>query len=230
MRYAALLLGLLFAFAAHAQETVTAASILSGDELALQDGRILRLAGIKAEGAEAKTYLKNNIKGHALLLQNATVDRYGRVEAVATLQGSTQSIEEEMLGQGLAFVYPAIGDDQADTWLVLEKEARQKRSGIWGQDKDISSHAAFYHIGSYQFVVDTVMKAERIKNKVYLSFGEEKPHFTLIIAAHFLRSMKKRDMDWETLQGKRLRVRGWIEKNNGAAMTLTDLHQIEFAD
>lgn len=111
-RFLALLFAVLaFSSFANAEAIVNPDKIISGDEIALKDGRVLRLKGIKAASPKATIFLQSNIPGHDLTLQDAVTDRYGRVLATVFLQGQTSPIEDAMLREGVAFVYPAAGDD-----------------------------------------------------------------------------------------------------------------------
>ncbi|MGB9152085.1 MAG: thermonuclease family protein [Alphaproteobacteria bacterium] len=203
--------------------------IISGDEISLKDGRVLRLAGIKAAGPDAAAFLESAIVGHNLVLQDAAGDRYGRISATVFIEGQNQSIENAMLRAGNAFVYPATGDDaRLEDMLNLEHTARQEKRGYWADHPDTSADNAETLYGKYGFVSGTITKAERVKNKVFLNFGADwRTDFTIAIAAHDLRAFKKADLDPLTLQGKKLRVRGWVKREFGPMITVTDPHQVE---
>lgn len=221
---------LLFSFSAQASDiAATADRVISGDEISLKDGRVLRVAGIKAAMPEAVSFLKSNVAGHALTLQNAVTDRYGRVSATVFVEGEKQPVEDELLSAGLAFVYPATGDEERlDGMLKLEREARLKKAGYWAEHPDIDADDAERLYGKYGFVAGTVTKAEHVKNKVYLNFGADwRTDFTVAIAAHDLRAFKKQDIDPLALQGKKLRVRGWVKRDFGPMITVSDPHQVE---
>jgi micrococcal nuclease len=221
---------LLPAYAHAADFAATADKIISGDEIALKDGRTVRLSGIKAAAPEATSFLESSVTGRGLTLQNAVIDRYGRIAAIVLIQGQNQSVEEAMLRAGLAFVYPATGDEtQLDEMLNWEHTARQEKRGYWAASPDISADNAEQLYGKYGFVTGVVTKAERIKNKVYLNFGADwHTDFTITIAAHDLRAFKKQGFDLLSWQGKKLRVRGWVKRDFGPMITVTDPHQVEF--
>jgi endonuclease YncB( thermonuclease family) len=225
----ALLACLVLSPAARADDVVAADKIISGDEITLKDGHVLRLAGIKAVSPQAIAFLQANMAGHDLDLQNPVIDRYGRVSATVFIQGQKESVENTMLREGLAFVYPATGDDaQLDEMLNIEKAARQEKHGYWADHPDTSADNAEPLYGKYGFVTGIVTKAERVKNKVYLNFGADwRTDFTIAIAAHDLRAFKKQDLNPLDWQGKHLRVRGWIKRDFGPMITVTDPHQIE---
>lgn len=222
---------ILSATPSYADDIVTADKSISGDEIALQDGRVLRLTGIKAVGADAQAFLDAALAGHILVLQDVETDRYGRVAASATVQGEKQSLEDALLRAGLAFVYPAAGDDHLDAWCASERDARLAKRGFWSNPFDVAAGDAAKLYGKYGFIVGTVTKAERIKNKVYLNFGADpRTSLTVTIAAHNLRAFKKQGLDPLSLSGKTLRVRGWVTHASGPALTLTDTHQVEVVD
>ena len=215
--------------AAHAEDALTTMRIISGDEIALSDGRTLRLAGIKADMPEAKSFLETNVTGRAVALQDATQDRYGRTVATVYVEGQNQSLQDEMLSDGLAFVYPALGNEpQLDAMLQSERAARQTGRGYWATHSDTPSDDAGKLYGKYAFVTGAIVKAERVKDKLYLNFGPDwHTAFTVMVAAHDLRAFKNAGIDLPTWEGKKVRVRGWIKRDFGPRVTVTDPHQIE---
>ena len=234
MRVGLLVLCLLLgAGAVNADEAITAAQIISGDEISLSDGRVLRLAGIEAT-PDAKAFLQTNVVGHVVTLQDAApdTDRYGRVVALAHIDGSTETLQDILLQNGLAFVYPALGDEpQLDRMLAEENAARQMGKGYWADHADVLPDNAESLYGKYGFVTGVVTKAERVKNKVYLNFGADwRTDFTIAIAAHDLRAFKNAGADPLAWQGKKLRVRGWVKRDFGPMITVTDPHQTEFVN
>lgn len=218
----------LFLSPAFADETVTAVKAISGDTLMLQDGRTLRLAGVKEALPSAKVLLDSAASGRALVLQDAETDRYGRLVATATIQGETKSLQDVLLRDGLVFVYPLSDDSRLDAWFEIERTARTAKLGFWAEHKDAPAQNAAALVGKYGFVAGVVSKAERVKNKVFLSFGAPvHPDFSIIIAARYLRPLKKFSIDALALEGKIVRVRGWVSDNGGPAITIASPQQIE---
>lgn len=211
-----------------AQDHVAEATALSGDQIALSDGTVLRLSGIKAATPEAANVLAGALRGRTLVLGEASVDRFGRRVAVASVDGAIGSLQDLLLREGHAFVYPAAGGDEVDAWLVLERESRAAKRGLWSSRADAVPSDASKLCGQYAFIAGEVAKAVRIKNKVYITFGSDAaPDFTLVIAARHLRTLKKRDADPLALQGRVLRVRGSIQCVPAPQLTLSDPHQLE---
>jgi|GEM_PF-4755269 endonuclease YncB( thermonuclease family) len=218
----------LFSTIALADEVAVMDKVVSGDELTLRDGRTLRLFGTKAALPEARAFLESAVSGRALVLQGPTTDRYGRVTALATAEGDSQSVEETLLREGLAFVYPDAGDTRLQTLYVAERAARVGKRGFWAENRDVSPKEAARFCGRYGFVTGSVSKAERVKNEAVLSFGDpDTPEFTVTIPAHDLAAFKKEGIDPLSLQGERIRVRGWIVKDKPPTMAVTDFYQME---
>jgi micrococcal nuclease len=210
----------------------SAAEALSGDEIRLDDGRTVRLLGIKASSGEARAFLQSLIGHKSLLLESAGSDRYGRVAADAYAQPEKTWLQGELLRAGLAFVYPPTGTEPhlADL-LKLEREARHAKRGQWGEAAlaDLpASNPGKIRYGRFAFVQGKVVKAERIKNMVYLNFGEDwRTDFTIAIAAHDLRLFRKAGIDPVAYGGKTIRARGWVKRNFGPMITVTHPAQIE---
>ena len=224
-----------------AAPVLTLAQVLSGEEILLSDGRTVRLAGIKvavptADGAteNARSFLEKELVGKELRLEEAALDRYGRTAAsvvVLESDGSLLAVEEAMLAQGLAFLYPPTGSEPKLAALQkAERVARQNSVGIWRDSAyaDVDATRANKTQGHFAFVSGVVRKAERIKNKVYLNFGADwRTDFTVAIAAHDLKYFEWVGLDPLTLEGKTVRVRGWVHREFGPMMTVTSPAQIE---
>jgi len=224
----AALLCLISATSAHANERVRTAAIIAGDELLLEDGRTLRLAGIAASTPLAKAYTESFVLGKRLILKDPVSDRYGRLVAEARLDDRAETLQEIMLRAGTAFVFSGEARPAQASWYEAERKAHHEKRGIWKSPSDIPAKTAQAHVGTYAFLTGTVTKAERLKNKVFLSFGApDRPAFTIEIPAKFLRLFRKRGADALTLEGKKIRVRGWIEQKDAPTITLTDDRQLE---
>lgn len=217
-----------------------AAEAISGDALRLEDGRVVRLLGVKAPGnmagGQTTALLQSLIRDQKLLLEGGTPDRYGRIAADVYVQragGGKTWLQGELLRQGAAFVYPPTGDEpHLGALLKSEREARQARRGIWGGTDyaDLSAdQPAAMGYGHFAFVGGKVVRAARVKNMVYLNFGEDwRTSFTITIAVHDLHLFKKAKIDPLDYEGKKVRVRGWIKQSgNRPVIAVTHPAQIE---
>ena len=216
-----------------AQEAVTVQHILNGDSFLLADGRTVRLAGIMAPAAEA---LERILANKPVILENQVPDRYGRIAADVYIADGARKIwlQEALVRAGTAFVYPPLGTEFGlEALLKAERAARKDRLGLWGQAAyaDIPADKATSQIGHFAFIRGVVLNAARVKNRVYLNFGEDwKTDFTIEIAAHDLRAFKAADVDLLDLKGKMVRVRGLVQSMYGPMIEITHPSQLEILD
>jgi endonuclease YncB( thermonuclease family) len=230
-----------FSNAASAADLIVT-KIISGDELILSDGRDVKLEGIKAPGADrpefekqARDLLHKLTQDSAIILGDVTTDRYGRSSAqiyALPKDGKKLWLQGEMLQAGMTFVYPPTGNEtNLAEMQKAETTAYQAKRGIWadaayadlpaGNPDDIP-------YGQFAFVSGKVIKAERVKNKFYLNFGDDwHTDFTVQIAAHDMHFFKKADIDPADYAGKTIRVRGWVIRDFGPMITVTHPTQIE---
>jgi endonuclease YncB( thermonuclease family) len=165
-----------------------------------------------------------------LYARGQKMDRHGRHLAhLQTTDGVW--IQGRMLEIGLARVY-SFPDNRSliDEMLAIERQARQGQLGIW-------SHA-FYKIrnpieaaaliGRFEVVEGTVRDVAKVKKRIYLNFGDDwRTDFTLSIEKKFWKLFSVDEQDIMSLEGKMIRVRGWLKEWNGPSIKLTHPEQIE---
>ncbi|MDD4615970.1 MAG: thermonuclease family protein [Alphaproteobacteria bacterium] len=222
-----LLAACFFSLPVLAEETVGALNAVSGDEILLKNGHILRLAGVKAATPKARAVLNALSSEKPLFITEAIGDRYGRIVALAK-SGET-SLEEAVLREGMAFVYPGVGGADYDRLFNAEVAARAAHIGFWKTNTFAAPSAAKTLLGTYGFVEGVVSRAERIKNKVYVSLGENRD-FTVVIAAKFLRPLRKNGIDALALKGASVHVRGMVVEIPGPGIVLSNLYQLRLAE
>jgi endonuclease YncB( thermonuclease family) len=220
--------------------------VIDGDTLVLDDGRQVRLVGIQAPrlplgragikawplGEEAKATLGGLTLDRELTLAygGRRVDRHGR--ALAQLYDASGNwIQGKMLEAGMARVY-GFADNRAllAEMLALERTARRARRGIWRHPfygvRTPEEAAEF--IGGFELVEGQVLNAAVVRGRGYLNFGADwKTDFTVTLAPKVRRRFAAEGLDIEAYEGRRLRVRGWIESFNGPMIEVTHAEQIE---
>jgi len=99
-------------------------------------GEKIRLYGIDCPenhqdfGTKAKKFTSSMAYEKLVAVESVTQDRYGRSVALVKVTG--QSLNEELLKAGLAWVYIRYCDKPlCNAWLKYEEQALQKKSGIW---------------------------------------------------------------------------------------------------
>ena len=246
LRPTAGLIAAVFAFAAHAAAaqdacqftpigTAQFAGARDGRTLLLADGRALRLAAIEA-GAGGRAVLQELAGGRTLRLQKlgADHDRYGRLVAFAFAGQARQSLQQELLQAGAARVSARVGNRACATALLAtENEARQARRGLWA-DPNFAPLAAdnlarlTSQKGHFALVEGEVLSVHQSGATIYLNFGTRwTKDFSVIILRRNQRRFAAADLAPRGLQGRRIRVRGWLEERRGPVMQADTPEQIE---
>ena len=226
----------------------TAVGIVDGDTLVLDDGREVRLVGIQAPklplgrtdfrkwplADEAKAALATLAGGKRLrvLFGGARADRHGRVLAHLARQSDDLWIQGEMLGRGWARVYSFPDNRKAVAeMLMLERGARVAKRGIWANPfyAVVSDRQAGRYIGTFQLVEGRVKRTAVIRRWAYINFAANwRTDFTISIRRRDLRGFRKAfGKRLQRLEGKRVRVRGWLRLRNGPMIEATHREQIE---
>ncbi len=228
----------------------TVAAVVDGDTVVLGspiDGATqVRLVGIQAPklplgrkdfptwplASEAKQALAMLVLGQTVSLSfgGTEKDRHGRMLAHLHRQDGDW-VQGRMLSLGMARVY-SFPDNRARVaeMLALESSARKAGLGIWGHPfyAVIAPVQAARAIGTFQLVRGRVLKAARVKGRVYLNFGDDwRTDFTVTLEAKARRLFRSAGLDPLALEGRWLRVRGWLKKWNGPLIEATHPEQIE---
>ncbi|MFN4354301.1 thermonuclease family protein [Parvibaculum sp.] len=201
---------------------------------------------------EAKARLEELANGASAQLRygGARGDRHGRILAHVFVPQAGQRVwlQQAMLDQGLARVY-TFKDNRACAALLLEVErgARAARRGIWSEPFYAIRGAADVDglnrlLGRFEIVEGTVQSAALVRGRLYLNFGEDyRSDFTVTVGERDIRIFlqdghwaslfqggEERSRSLEGLNGKTVRVRGWLARNNGPEIVVTHPEQIEF--
>lgn len=170
-------------------------------------------------------------------------DRHGRELAQLVTHGEKPVwLQAEMLRSGFARVY-SFPDNRlcVDRLLTSERAARAQRAGIWALPFYAIRDAAHVEelsglVDSFQLVEGTVQKAALVRGRLYLNFGETyQTDFTVTVPPRQVKLFT--NSEWADLLadqggempvvGKRLRVRGWIDRYNGPEIVATHPEQVE---
>jgi endonuclease YncB( thermonuclease family) len=232
-----------------AGEQATVVEVVDGDTVLLDDGWPVRLVGIQAPklplGRQnfkkwpladvSKSALEALVLDRQVTLAygGQRVDRHGRRLAHLFLADGIW-IQGELLSRGMARVY-SFPDNRAivDEMLVAEGHARREGAGIWGNGWYAirAPEATVRDIGSFQLVEGRVVGAADVRGTVYLNFGADwRSDFTVKVTKRARRSFDAGDFDLLALEGRFVRVRGWLDDYNGPMIEATHPEQIEVLD
>ncbi len=236
-----------------AGERAKVAAVIDGDTVTLDrrvEGAIeVRLVGLQAPklplgrvgfptwplADEARAALLALVQGRMVALHygGARMDRNGRRLAHLVLDDGTW-VQGALLEQGMARVY-SFADNRAAVadMLAIEAAARGARRGIWAHPfyALLTPEQANGRIDTFQIVEGRVVGTARVGGRTYLNFGTDwRTDFTVSMAAAADRLFRRQGLDLLTLEGRRVRVRGWLGRYNGPTVEATHPEQLELLD
>ena len=235
-------------YPAWAAESVSGrvSQVINAKSFLLEDGKTVRLASLQAPNVEdkrgrpgeplgevARAKLRQLIQGQQVRLEVESTDRHGHL--VAQVYDTTQNrwIQEEMLGSGMAMVYSLFPDGKAKLpdMLAKEREARTGKRGLWNHPyfQIITPEGAVKHLNRFKLVEGRVRQISDKGGRIFLNFGDDwKTDFSCLISRGDRRAFKQ--MDLKALEGKVIRVRGWVYSYNGPMIDLKWPGQLEIIE
>ena len=207
---------------------------VSNSGITLEDGRTLRLAGVELA---SRTELS---PGTALILKRLSAasetDRYGRLNAHAfiTEDGTERWLQADLVSRGLARVSSRVGDPAcARSLLAREQAARAGKVGLWGEPVYVIGKAddpaeVLKQRGRFALVEGKVLSVRESGGTIYVNFGRRwSEDFTVTIAKRNERAFTAAGLTPKLLNGRRVRIRGWIEERGGPWVEAARPEQIE---
>ncbi len=220
-------------------DAVKVASVRDGRTLMLDNGRELRLAAIEvADNAVARSALQS-LAGQTLTLKKlgADSDRYGRVVALAFAPDTSASVQQTLLAAGAAIVASRVGDKAcAAELLAFERTAREQKRGVWADPSSAPMHAddgasVSAQRGRFTLIEGQVLSVRESGSTIYVNFGRRwSRDFSVTILKRNRSIFASAGLEPNSLNGRRVRVRGWVEQRNGPVIEAARPEQIEVID
>jgi endonuclease YncB( thermonuclease family) len=230
----------------------TVSRVLDAETVALDDGSQLRLVGILAPrafdvGAEADTWppeleareeLKGLILGRTITVAfgGQRVDRYGRLlgHVVWSDGGQTRWVQRQLLERGMARAFTQNGNRAcAQELLKAESGARAAGRGLWAQATYQVRRAGDpllirRYRATFQVIEGPVVSVASVRGVIYLNFAAD-------WRRGFSASLRRRDQtllgiyadDPSRLEGKSLRVRGWVRQRRSLGIDVSQAGDVE---
>jgi len=177
-------------------------------------------------------------KSVSLIFDARKPDRYGRRIAHVFIPSASNTsniwVQAEMIKQGLARAFPNTIDATCIGQLLsLEKQARTKKTGLWrnrfyqvikARDLNFLNRS----LGRLQLVEGRVQSVSVRRSRSYINFSTDwRRDFTVTLDRRALRLFKQSGIDIKKLNGKNIRVRGWLGRHNGPTIKADHVAQIE---
>ncbi len=219
------------------QQSATLDYIVDGDTLVLRDKRKIRVLGINTPEMHPPTQAMSKEAteaAKALLPKNSAItlhtsieakDRHGRTLAhVVNHEGV--NLAEHLLSTGLAAAIAIQPNTRcADHYKQLENTARTKKLGVWREahpwlivDKRINKKRS-----GFRLVTSKVKSIKRDNQHLHLLLENGLRTFMKIALAE--------EINAESLVGKRITVRGWIQyRKNKASLRLHHANNLQRHD
>ncbi|MEZ5909561.1 MAG: thermonuclease family protein [Hyphomicrobiaceae bacterium] len=166
-------------------------------------------------------------------------DRYGRLPAqvVAISNGERVWLQGALVARGLARAY-ALADHAGclAPLIRLEAAARAQKLGLWANAAYAVRPAwrtgelrRYRH--TFQLVEGRVQRVSHGKGQTYLNFGRDwRSDFTITIRAGVRRTLAAAGIDLTRLQGRVVRVRGWLIQRNGPLIEISQAEELEVVE
>ncbi len=230
------------------------AEVIDGQTLRLDDGSEVRLTGVLSPQApqwwkgdkpwppasSARKALRALVGSDIVELRFAEGeerrDRHDRFLAqVFVLRGDERIwVQNHMISTGFARAISFHGHRACARQLQeRERGTRDAGIGLWRTGRFAvlqagSTDALLKRRGSFQLVEGVVRSVGKASKWTFLNFADDWRHdFTVAVAAKDRRRFQGSDIVLESLKGKTIRVRGWIERWNGPVIKATHPEQIE---
>jgi endonuclease YncB( thermonuclease family) len=228
--------------------------VLDGRSFLLADGREVRLAGIEVPPlAESGTEADGQAPGHtaqaalerlldgahlSLRLLRPETDRYGRLLAHVLLErsGAHSWAQRDLVAQGHARVAIRHGAGCGKELLAAEHSAREAGLGLWadarfGPRPAEKADEILAERGRFALVEGKVLSVRESGGTVYLNFDRRWFRgFAATVLKRNERLFAAAGMELKKLEGRRVRIRGWVEERGGPRIEALGPEQIEITE
>jgi endonuclease YncB( thermonuclease family) len=217
------------------QGTGRVAEVIDIRTLRMADGAEIRLAGIEPAPGESSTALAARVVGREVVLlgDSDAPDRYGRQTAFVALDAASIPIQLQLLTDGTALASGSLAHRPCAMELAAaEDAARRARMGAWSRDGVIKNAAIpgdiQAQVGQFVVIEGRVLSVREAGNTAYLNFGRRWTRdFAVSISKRMISVFAQAGVVLKALEGRRIRVRGWVESRGGPRIEARHVGQIE---
>jgi endonuclease YncB( thermonuclease family) len=214
------------------------AATIDARTLKLDGGRVIRLAGLETIAGAAPFELTPGTKLSWRAISES--DRYGRIVALAAIVDSHATLQEELLASGAAVIGAEIGVSTCMAeFRTAETAARAVKRGPWNltsaikNAESVGEDAAL--VGQFGVFEGKIRSVREQGALIYVNFGTRgSGALTVTVARDRRRAIEAGiatlGATLASLEGRRVRVRGWVENRGGVRIEAKAPEQIEILD
>lgn len=209
--------------------------VIDGDTIVLDNGETVRYVGLDTPEINEPFYLEAKVR-NAIMVQGRPVsvlvcqaeqrDKYGRVLAWVSAGGTP--VNETLVKEGFARIMtiPPCGLARAREFKALEKEARDKKLGIWGMAakravSEISPMEAHRYIGQQVRLRGTVHSIVPWGRTWFLEFRSPNG-FKAVIIPKAVDEFDRRGLNIFDYKDKEVEITGIVTSREGRPEILID--------
>jgi len=233
-------------------ETAHVSAVSREAEIVLDNGRRLRFAdiffprGAKNNHVAPKTlqFLQNRLTGQSITyLQSAQADRYRRIPAYIVIDNEENLwLQPEILRAEIGFFMPeplnrTASPDFCDSYFlkrILQRHDHSAR-GLSRRDRPHlvpiyapDSKILWQMEGNFVIIEGIVVKTYTSGKRIFWNFGDDwKIDFTAFLSTDNQTSFEKHFKPLSPIEGKQLRMRGFLDLKNGPSMRIDHPLQVE---
>jgi len=221
--------------------TATVRSVVDGRDFTLEDGREVRLTAVEvplAQASAATAALASHLGAREVTLSplQPAADRYGRLNMhafVSTGASAATSVEAALVTQGLALASLRGEASCVAALKAAEAAARRAKAGFWHPDRAMTAdRPASIEAGRGGFGVVTgkVGSVRESGGTIYLNFGRRwSEDFTATVLKRNEPRFGAAGVVLRQLEGRVVRIRGFIEERGGPWIEIVGPERIELA-
>jgi endonuclease YncB( thermonuclease family) len=227
------------------QEIVQITKINPDNSIQLDDGRVIKLAGIDETSRSilSKTYiLLNQLTPSAQIKisTNGVKDRWGRIGAHVFITPNEADVQAWLQGFLLQFGHSRLSleahtDPCVQAMKALETEAITQKRGLWAEDFAIieSSNAAelLKRRGELVHIRGTIIGIGETRTVYYLNFGKSwQKDLSIVILKRHMKLFEPAGLSPRSLDRKQVYIRGIVDGDVGPRLEVSRPDQIEKLD
>ncbi|MBU6235294.1 MAG: thermonuclease family protein [Alphaproteobacteria bacterium] len=185
---------------------------------------------------KAQTLLKKFAMGRMVRLYQPRKEGVGTQNRLGQILAQVERddglwLQGALIYSGLATVMTSPSNpESASRMYQVEADARKRKAGLWDDARwaVLTPEKATDFVNEYRIVEGRVFSTAMKNNVFYINFSRDwRTDFTVTISSDKRLTFAREGINLMGLNGKTIRVRGWVRNFNGPMIEITHPEQIE---